>query len=438
MSIETDSTSDPLVLVVGRLSGPKNQVILRLARETFPRVLQTVPNTRFEIVGGPVGEEHRKLQAENPRIIFTGFQPDLIPYYEKATVVVGAGRVALEAMSAKKPVVALGEQKYIGPILPPVLEEAKATNFGDCFEGESFDFEKTAVDIISLLKDPALRVQTAQTGYELLKNEYNLDTLYPRLETLYQSMVLQSNLGRFHEIPVLMYHRVTDGPVKGSKYNVFITKDNLKKHLHSLQSRGFETVTFGDFFRRKLPSKPVVLTFDDGYEDNFQNLLPLLKEFKMKAVVYALGDRKHKTNFWDTAHGEPEAPLLTGEQIKEMAESGLVEIGAHSLSHRKLTELPIVEMKREIGESKKKLEELTDGKVYSFAYPYGDLNQEVKEAVREAGFPFGIAVNNGPSRFGGDLMEIRRVHMFPDTAGFDFLKKTSGYYHRYRKIFGRK
>jgi peptidoglycan/xylan/chitin deacetylase (PgdA/CDA1 family) len=234
-----------------------------------------------------------------------------------------------------------------------------------------------------------------------------------------------------------MYHRVTEEPVKGSKYDVFVTQANLKRHMCSLKEREFETVTFGDFFRRKLPKRPIVLTFDDGYEDNHRNLLPLLREFKMKAVVYVLGDRKHQTNFWDTSKGEPEAPLLSEGQIREMAASGLVEVGAHSLSHRKLTELPIVEMQKEIRESKKALESFLGEPVFSFAYPYGDLNGEVKKAVQEAGYPFGIAVESGPTRFGADLMEIRRVHMFPDTAGIDFMKKTSGFYLRYRKWLGR-
>lgn len=436
MSLETASNPEPLILIVGRLSGPKNKVILKLAREVAPRVLAAVPGARFEFVGGPVGEEHRAIQDQNPRLSFVGFQTPLGSFYEKATVVVGAGRVALEAMSAVKPVVALGEQKYIGPLLLPVLEEAKRTNFGDCFEGGAFDWEKTAQDLIALLKDPALRAQTAQTGHELLKKEYNLDTLYPRLESIYQSVILQSNLSRFHEIPVLMYHRVTEGPVQGSKYNVFITRDRLREHLASLKARGFETVTFGDFFQRKLPKKPVMLTFDDGYEDNYRNLLPLLREFKMKAVGYVLGDRKHKTNFWDTSKGEPEAALMSSEQIKEMADCGQVEIGAHSLSHRHLTELPIVDMKKEVGESKKNLEELLGRPILSFAYPYGDVNAEVKKAVQEAGYPFGIAVNSGPTRFDGDLLEIRRVHMFQETSGIDFWKKTSGFYLRYRKCFG--
>jgi peptidoglycan/xylan/chitin deacetylase (PgdA/CDA1 family) len=94
-------------------------------------------------------------------------------------------------------------------------------------------------------------------------------------------------------------------------------------------------------------------------------------------------------------------------------------------------------MKKEVGESRKALEDLLGEPVYSFAYPYGDLNGEVKDAVREAGYTFGIGVESGPTRFGADLMDIKRIHMFPYTSGFDFLKKTSGYYLRYRKLIGK-
>ena len=80
-------------------------------------------------------------------------------------------------------------------------------------------------------------------------------------------------------------------------------------------------------------------------------------------------------------------------------------------------------MKREVGESKKKLEDLLGRPVLSFAYPYGDVNAEIKKAVQEAGYPFGIAVNNGPTRFGEDLLEIRRVHMFPGYGRVRFREK---------------
>ena len=116
----------------------------------------------------------------------------------------------------------------------------------------------------------------------------------------------------------------------------------------------------------------------------------------MKAVVYVLGDRKHKTNFWDASQGEPEAALLSGDQIKEMAGSGL------DGNRGPFLEPPEIDRTSHRGNEKgsrgiQKEPGGTIGEtVYSFAYPYGDLNGEVKEAVREAGYPFGIAVEMGP------------------------------------------
>jgi peptidoglycan/xylan/chitin deacetylase (PgdA/CDA1 family) len=205
----------------------------------------------------------------------------------------------------------------------------------------------------------------------------------------------------------------------------------------SLKRRGFESVTFEDLSARKIPKKSVLLTFDDGYEDNYHFLFPLLKKHRMKAVLYLLGDRKHAVNFWDTPKGEPEVPLLKESQILEMSESGWVEFGAHSLNHAHLTELSPAEAEREITGSKKALEDFLKKPVLSFAYPYGSFNEEVKKMTARAGYTFGVAVSDGPSRFGGDLMEIRRIHMFPKTSSLEFMKKTSGFYLRYRKLLGK-
>lgn len=431
MSSETASTSNPLVLIVGRLSGPKNEVILRILREVAPRVTEQVPGVKFLVLGGPVTEVHRQMESAQTNVSFEGHQPDLKPYYEKASVVVGAGRVALEAMALHRPVVAIGERKYIGPLLDDRFAEAKATNFGDCSEDTEFDLERMTKDLTALLQDPRLRVETAQSGFKLLSDEYNMTTIYPKVERIYQEVILRKNLSSVGELPVLMYHRVVDGEPATSKYNIHITGENLEKHLLFLKVRKFTTVTFSDILEKRLPKKPVILTFDDGYEDNYHHLLPILRKYDMKAVVYLVGDRKNN-NHWDMRNGEPEVPLMSDEQIKAMAASGLVEFGAHSMSHSRLVDLPLVEIEREIQESKKAIEALVGKPAVSFAYPYGNLNEEVKRVTAEAGFRFGIAVNDGPWRFGGDPMAIRRVHIFPTTGVFDLFKKTSGFYFRYR------
>ena len=234
-----------------------------------------------------------------------------------------------------------------------------------------------------------------------------------------------------------MYHRVVDAAPAGSKYNLHITQGNLEKQLRFLKARGFETIGFEDLLTRRIPPKPVILTFDDGYGDNYRYLLPLLRKYTMKAVLFILGDRKHRNNFWDTPQGEPEAALLKPAQIKEMLQSGLVEFGAHSMNHVNLTTVDPRKAEREVGDSKKALEHFLQKPVVSFAYPYGAVNEETKKITARSGYTFGIAVDTGPDRFGEDLMEIQRVSIFPHSSGFDFWKKTSGYYLRYRKWMGR-
>ncbi len=431
------SHSKPTVLIVGRLSGPKNEVLLTFLRASAPLVAQEIKGVRFQIVGGPIGDEHRQLEKRFPVAHFEGHQQDLKPFYQKADVVVGAGRVALEAMALKRPVVALGEKMYVGPLFPENIETAEKTNFGDCFEKEAFDWDQTAKDLIQLLKNGMKRNQAAKAGFQLVHSKYNMKKIFPATEELYQRVLLDKNIAAVHEIPVLMYHRVVEEAPSASKYNIYVTRRNLEKQFRFLKTRGFESITFQDLMTRRIPPKPVILTFDDGYEDSYEQLFPLLQQNQVKAVVYILGNRKHRNNFWDIPQGEPEASLLRDSQIREMSQSGLVEFGAHSLNHPRLTLLKPQEVREEVEGSKKSIEKLLGKPVLSFAYPYGFFNEEIKKITREAGYTFGIAVKGRFTRFSEDLMEIRRVHMFPNTSITDLWKKTSGFYHRYRKFTGR-
>jgi peptidoglycan/xylan/chitin deacetylase (PgdA/CDA1 family) len=288
-----------------------------------------------------------------------------------------------------------------------------------------------AKDLTGLLKSQGERQKIARAGYELLLTEYDMDRVYPQVESLYGEVLLRKSLESFHEIPVLMYHRVSSREPSKSRHNLQISQAEMERHLLFLKNRGFATIGFEDLLTRKIPRKPIILTFDDGYEDNYRYLLPLLRKHRMKIVMFLLGNRKHKTNFWDEVEGEESAALLKPGQILEMARSGLVEFGAHSLNHLKLTELGTKDIEREVVGSKKALELFLKKPVLSFAYPYGFVNEKIK------GFTFGIAVNTGPTRFGNDLLEIRRIHMFPGTSSFKYFKKTSGYYLRYRGVLGK-
>jgi peptidoglycan/xylan/chitin deacetylase (PgdA/CDA1 family) len=221
-------------------------------------------------------------------------------------------------------------------------------------------------------------------------------------------------------IRVLMYHSIVndDPSACGSLYQLPVGQ--FRAHLEWLDRRGFTAITFEDYrlFREgilNLPKKPVILTFDDGYQDVYQNAFPLLQEYGMRAVIFVLGDRRAASNAWDVNGTEPAAPLLTDSEIIEMHQARF-EIGAHSHSHVRLTELPKEAAWKEISYSRMEIEGLLNKPVRSFAYPYGCVNEETKRMVRDAGYTTACSVFTGPSVFGGDEFEIRRSTIFNTTG----------------------
>ena len=253
-------------------------------------------------------------------------------------------------------------------------------------------------------------------------------------ESLYQRVLLENNLSSIHELPVLMYHRVVERKLAFTEYDIHITQQSMEKQLLFLKHRGIETIGFEDLLYRQLPKKPIILTFDDGFEDNYQYLFPLLKKYQMKAVIYLIGDRHLRNNAWDVQEGLQEAQLLTQPQITEMLKSGLVEFGSHSMSHPDLTKLSPNEIRKEVGGSKQALEAFLGKPVFSFAYPYGSVNEEIKSITAQEGYTFGIAVESGPILFGDDLMEIQRIYIPSWTSILSYYIKTSGLYLRYQRF----
>jgi peptidoglycan/xylan/chitin deacetylase (PgdA/CDA1 family) len=269
-----------------------------------------------------------------------------------------------------------------------------------------------------------------------MKQIFNANTVAESVLDLYKKARIQKHgLGY---IPVLMYHKIPKEPIQ-SQHRIFVTEATFEHQLRQLKSRGFETITFDTYLRFRdaepgvtLPKKPIVLTFDDGYLDNYTNAWPLLKKYGFTATIYALGHPKHDHNFWDTPSGEPRQPLMSAEQLQEMATAG-IEIGGHTLNHTKLTEIPMAEAWIEINESRQNLLALTGQPVRTFAYPYGVYSDEIKALVRKAGYETAVIISGGGMVWEDDLLEIFRVYVFPEDRGFAFWKKTSPWYRAYFK-----
>lgn len=193
---------------------------------------------------------------------------------------------------------------------------------------------------------------------------------------------------------VLMYHMIKDHlPKNKSKFNRLRVKPKeFEKQLKWLKKNGFTSYTLSELNNLDIiPSKAVVITFDDGYEDNFINAFRLLKEYNFKATIYIVLNRFNKNWATDKDLNSSSFELnnedmLSNEQIKIMIDSGLIEIGCHTLNHVNLPSLSLAEKNKEILESKSLIEKEFNIKCDSFAYPFGFYDNEDIKIVEKCGY----------------------------------------------------
>ena len=211
---------------------------------------------------------------------------------------------------------------------------------------------------------------------------------------------------------VLMYHSISRGRKKPpDRWGV--SEENFKKQLGLLKSKGWTTICVRDLLMADpLPQRTAVITFDDGYADNFEYAFRYLADYKMCATWFIVS---HKI-------GKPSR--LDAMQLRHMAASGM-EIGAHTRTHARLPELDDAKIEDEVSGSKKDIEDMFGLPVTSFAYPYGLFNDACVEAVRRAGFKVACTTRTGWFGSETDLMRVRRVAVFPYDSLSVFARKVA-------------
>jgi peptidoglycan/xylan/chitin deacetylase (PgdA/CDA1 family) len=235
-----------------------------------------------------------------------------------------------------------------------------------------------------------------------------------------------------------MYHRiVADNGLSKAHWTCVHVRD-FRHQLELMERWGFTPITFDDYRQYlsgelNLPQKPVIITFDDGYQDIYEVAFPVLQELGMKAVVFALGNRQVKTNSWEQPDGPPIAPLMDGQRLVEMHAAGF-EIGSHSMNHARLTALSEGDAWEDISRSRMLLEILLNSPVRSFSYPYGQVNETLKRVVADAGFTIACSVFSGPATFGLDPYNIRRITVRSNTGIMGFRARLSRQYEYYRWV----
>lgn len=202
--------------------------------------------------------------------------------------------------------------------------------------------------------------------------------------------------------PILEYHTITNNPEPVSEiYNV--PPAEFAAQLDYLQKNGYTTITLQDFMRavhgkNSLPAKPIVLTFDDGYEDNYTEMLPILEAHGMKAVVYVITNELGKPGY------------LSLEQLKDMQRRG-IEIGSHTADHLSLKMLNGDLRSHEIRDSKIFLEWSGLETIYSFSYPNGAYDDEIVEMLKSEKYLSAVTGDTGLNNLETDPYHLRRVHI---------------------------
>jgi peptidoglycan/xylan/chitin deacetylase (PgdA/CDA1 family) len=184
-------------------------------------------------------------------------------------------------------------------------------------------------------------------------------------------------------VPILTYHSLDDSGAVTS-----VSPRDFREHMQILAERGFSGITLSALLDRwdgrgTLPPRPVVITFDDGFANVFEHAAPHLSDVGFRATIFVVSGRCGLTNDWpNQAADAPRLPLLSWSELAQMATVGF-EIGAHSVTHRPLTEIPQSEAAKEIVESKAAIEDQLGQAVQTFAYPFGLFDRAICKVARE-------------------------------------------------------
>lgn len=209
-------------------------------------------------------------------------------------------------------------------------------------------------------------------------------------------------------VPILMYHhiesvpRAEDDPIRA----LSVSKEKFEGHLEYLRKEGYGAVALTDLYRKiaagEATDKTVVLTFDDGYLDNFEVAWPIMQKYDFKGTFFVISNRIGTAGY------------MNEEQVKTLQDAGN-EIGSHSLSHPDLTRLSDKRLKEEIEGSKKEIGEIIGKNVFSFCYPTGKFNARVSSAIQNAGYKFAVTTRRWQPFSTDNPFEVPRYRVNSNT-----------------------
>jgi len=223
----------------------------------------------------------------------------------------------------------------------------------------------------------------------------------------------------------LVLHSIS-APQSPEERTYYLSPARFHRYIQWLKASGYESVGAAEWIRGNSGKKGILLTFDDGYDDLYSQLLPATVQLRLKPLVFLVADRVGASNVWDQMSGLRRRHLLTLDQVREMQRHG-VEFGSHTLTHPYLPDVSDADLRREVGESKRRLEDMLGTEVTSFAYPFGGIDQRVRAAVADAGYDTAFTTHPGVNWW-SDPLCLKRAEVCDTDTFLDFaVKLRTGY-----------
>ncbi len=249
------------------------------------------------------------------------------------------------------------------------------------------------------------------------------------------------------EVPILMLHDIDETGL----YSV--SEEQFERQMRLIKDHGFNTVSFEELYEytlrgRELPENPIVITFDDGYQSNYDAAYPILKDLNMKATIYAIGSSMGKDTYKDTGH--PIFPHFGYDEAIEMYRSGLIDIQSHTYDMHQSEELeentPVrITVERFEGESEEDyinafisdfmkgndvIKKATSKDIHSFSYPRGRYSTETEVLLHSMNVTSTVTIESGVNTvikgLPQSLYALKRISVYRDMPDDELLQLCVG------------
>ena len=210
-------------------------------------------------------------------------------------------------------------------------------------------------------------------------------------------------------VPILLYHGIPDQSAPNQRYSVSAAR--FEQQMKLLKEWGYTTISIEQLVNHLrnghgLPTRPIVISFDDGYQNVFDNAYPIMERYGFTGTVYIVANRLGAEGF------------MNHDELRKLVENGW-EVGSHGMTHTELTQNHDL-VRQEVLHSRLDINEALDIKVFSFAYPFGALDEFVASKVLDYGYSAAVGVGNLSQHSSGTITSMSRREVQGDASMEDF------------------